>query len=189
MSNATIVLCNSMYCDTILGQSETQKTDAELVTRLRKVIADQAPRAELAVMTLGARGSCLIRMAQDLQSGDDLVILTDGDSETTPTVTKRHGAIWCPVWRGCNIIDTTGAGDAFQGGFISAIWAYVASKGGTKVIKSTHLPMNDRVLAHSLRIGTRVATRKIEAPGARCGLPYIGDDIFLQSEFNALLEL
>jgi len=182
LQEATVVICNSNYCDTILGNDEKETDTAQ---RLRKVIRQQAPKAKLAVQTLGGKGSCLIRLLDDSTEEQDRLILQDEKDSNAPVVTLKDGALFCTAFSGCKVVDTTGAGDAFQGGFITALWANAASKRG----KSPEVPTDSRFLAHALRIATRVAAKKVEKPGARSGLPDAMEDEFIQSEMEAMLDL
>ena len=199
LSKASVVICNSNYCNAVLGTPEKELTDLDVANRLKQVIQKQAPNAKLALQTLGSKGSCLVRMRD-----------SDGDSTTTtttttildakrqlfkkqkiPVVTQHDGALWCPVWEGCKVVDSTGAGDAFQGGFVAALWSYLKNTGDDDADDATLLLQDvpTPALAHSLRIATRVAAKKLEAPGARDGLPKSSEDGPLQDEFQKLLSL
>lgn len=96
--------------------------------RFKKVLIKQAPCAKIGVMTLGSRGSCLVIIGDDDDLKDDSLILEPGHGSTStpdsPAVFQRHGALWCDSFRNCDVVDTTGAGDAYQGGFLTAIWGY-----------------------------------------------------------------
>jgi sugar/nucleoside kinase (ribokinase family) len=92
-------------------------------------------------------------------------------------------------------VDTTGAGDAFQGGFLTALWTAVeaaavessdSSVPEQNNARSILSQLDDRVLGHALRIGARVAAQKVQQPGARRGLPSSATDAVLQAEFAAL---
>ena len=172
LSQATVVICNSNYCDTVLGKDEKE---TDVAARLRKVVADQAPKAQIAVQTLGSKGSCLIRMGEhDKKTG---TILKDKKDKSLPVVEEKKGVLYCSALKGVTVVDTTGAGDSFQGGLISALWA------------SGELPTDTKALGHALRIASRVAGKKVEKPGARQGLPFGDKDEFLKAEIKALKEL
>lgn len=205
LSGATVVICNANYIDLVLDRDEVKgergkyNTDEEIVKRFKEVMMAQAPCAEIGVMTLGSRGSCLINLGDNM--GDDGDVLKAGINDdnqggitNSPAVIHKHGALWCEAFPDCNIIDTTGAGDAFQGGFISAIWGYsMLSFGnenksqGAVERKKLQVPKSKVVLGHALRIGSRVSAKKIEMEGARAGLPR--NDAFIESEFNAMVYL
>lgn len=176
LKDATIVICNSDYCKSILPDEK------DPAVRLRKVIAKQAPKAKIAVQTLGSKGSCLILMDDD----DHKSMKRDATLfKGKPMASIRDGALYCAAFTGGKVVDTTGAGDSFQGGFLSALWAYSAqtkSKDG-----NVELPTDPMILAHCLRIASRVAAKKCEQPGARSGLPSREQDDFLKSETTALL--
>lgn len=223
LEGASIVICNSKYCDTVsqlLSDDSSQQqedhireeakeeqpqpatpstaTDREIVRRLKQVMHDQAPRAQIVVQTLGAQGCCLVLMKRDKKNhrvkddddddsiiGDaDIVLETDDETKTAPVVSHRDGALWCPAWGSCHVVDSTGAGDAFQGGLIAALWAYLAAN---PQLEQKSQKMTNQALAHAMRIATRVAAKKLEQPGAREGLPCVSDDAILQQEFEALL--
>lgn len=178
MKNAKVVICNSNYCDLVLGAPKKDLSDKEIANRLKNVIKKQAPNAEIALQTLGGKGSCLIRVkGENDETGD---ILKD---KKAPLVTCRDGAIWCEIWKGCEVVDSTGAGDAFQGGFVTALWHYLANNNEDVTLED----VPTKALAHSMRVATRVAAMKLSKPGARAGLPYSSEDKALQKEFEGLL--
>lgn len=180
MKNAKVVICNSNYCNIVLGEPEGDLTNEEIADRLKQVIQKQAPNAEIALQTLGSKGSCLVRMkGENDEKGE---ILKD---KNAPLVTCHDDALWCEVWKDAgDIVDSTGAGDAFQGGFVTALWSYLANCGddGTSLEE-----MPTKALAHTMRVATRVAAMKLTKLGARDGLPYSSKDKPLQKEFDGLL--
>jgi sugar/nucleoside kinase (ribokinase family) len=179
MAMADVVVCNSKYCDIVLGLPASKLSDLDIANRLRHVINTQAPNAKIAVQTLGSRGSCLVQMNSVLT--DDKVILEADKDSCIPIVSQHDGALWCAVWRGMDVLDSTGAGDAFQGGLCVALWSYLSANPECSL--DTIPP---QVLAHVMRIATRVAAKKLELPGARDGLPRSCEDGPLQQEFQAL---
>jgi sugar/nucleoside kinase (ribokinase family) len=117
----------------------------------------------------------------DVLSSD--IVLLEGDDG--PTVTfSPDGVITCGAYTGGKVVDTTGAGDSFIGGFLTALWSHSA-----ETAKSSSIASDVYVLGRALRIGSRVAARKIEKPGARSGLPKLEDDAVLQKEFETLLKV
>jgi sugar/nucleoside kinase (ribokinase family) len=200
LANATVVICNADYCRTILGSTDSNDDDTSTHERLRRVISEQAPRALLAVQTLGSQGACLIRLSGDFTTTttmDGCTILLEG-TDVVPAVTVSNdgdGALYCDAFAVDKVVDTTGAGDAFQGGFLTALWTAVeaaaAESSDSSVpeqnnARSILSQLDDRVLGHALRIGARVAAQKVQQPGARRGLPSSATDVVLQAEFAAL---
>jgi sugar/nucleoside kinase (ribokinase family) len=196
LSGASVVICNSNYVNLVLGEIENKDKETttnrsefnekEVVERFRHVLIQQAPCAKIGVMTLGGRGSFLVSLDNHLTLSDDD---DDGILESTlnsPAVVERHGALWCESFPNCKIIDTTGAGDAFQGGFLTALWGYsIHQNRSNKLSSRLTVPMNKVVLSHAMRIGSKVAAKKIEQAGARDGLPRY--DTFIESEFVTML--
>ena len=187
LQGATVVICNSNYCQTV----DEKKGEGGTVECLKRVMNKQAPNAKIAVQTLGPKGSCLIFLDETLKSKvmseidgkGDIILLEDQDDKRLPVVTlSSDGTLTCSACSGGDIVDSTGAGDAFIGGFLSALWAHSAS------VDQVGPSSNVYVLGRALRIGSRVAARKLEKPGARSGLPKIDEDSFLQNEFDALLK-
>lgn len=109
----------------------------------------QAPEASVIVQTLGSRGSRVLR-----GSSNDDETLEEG-------VSVIDGQLVCECHTPAKVVDTTGAGDAFQAGFLSAYYR--------------KLP-----LARCLRVGSYLASRKLEAVGARAGLPDYETDATLR---------
>ena len=69
-------------------------------------------------MTRGAAGSYLIRSRTSFDDqinldNHDGIILLSKESNASPRVEKRSSALWCNVFSDCDVVDTTGAGDAF----------------------------------------------------------------------------
>jgi sugar/nucleoside kinase (ribokinase family) len=180
---------------------------------LRTVMAQQAPQAVYVIQTMGARGCCLVRMkkqpplsssssspparknepmAQGEGTATTTIILPGSD--TVPGVERHHGpnddddhALYCGSFPVDNVVDTTGAGDAFQAGLLCALWSL------QKQHNSQNNPcfwqtLDDPSLGRLLRIASRFASQTIQHLGARDGLPSFASDPFLQTEL-ALLHL
>ena len=176
MKGASIIISNADYSSLALGLPPDTKDEREIICRFEKVLKKQAPNAAFGIMTRGAAGSYLIRSrtSSDDQSNlhnDDGIILLSKESNGSPRVEKRCSALWCDVFSDCDVVDTTGAGDAFQGGFLSALWSMLKPSPSFAQIH------NNVIMAHVLRMAARVAARKNEKVGAREGLPSQEDDI------------
>jgi len=213
LKGASVVICNSEYCQNV----DEKNGEGGTVQCLTRVMKKQAPNAKIAVQTLGSKGSCLVFLDEGMKSkvlslidnhgngtgkkddDDDhtVVLLEDTDLPGLPVVTlsSEDGSLTCSACSGGDVVDSTGAGDAFIGGFLSALWAHhSASASASSTVKNQAeiaegpISNNVYVLGRALRIGSRVAARKLEQPGARSGLPNIDEDSFLQKEFDALLE-
>ena len=113
----------------------------------------------------------------------DNVLQEDDKSDLPKIALDENGSLTCQAFTGGKVVDTTGAGDSFIGGFLSAIWSHGAAN------DSTAVPTDPVVLGRALRIASRVAARKIEKAGARSGLPKRSEDDILTAEFDALLKL
>eukprot|EP00529_Nitzschia_sp_RCC80_P019053 CAMPEP_0113471168 /NCGR_PEP_ID=MMETSP0014_2-20120614/16838_1 /TAXON_ID=2857 /ORGANISM="Nitzschia sp." /LENGTH=502 /DNA_ID=CAMNT_0000363793 /DNA_START=183 /DNA_END=1691 /DNA_ORIENTATION=+ /assembly_acc=CAM_ASM_000159 len=222
LKGASVVICNSEYCQNV----DEKNGEGGTVQCLTRVMKKQAPHAKIAVQTLGSKGSCLVILDEDMKStvlslidangngkkdndddddDDTVVLLEDKDLPGLPVVTlsSQDGSLTCSACSGGDVVDSTGAGDAFIGGFLSALWAHhhsasasasasslnqAEAEAGAERPTATTISSNVYVLGRALRIGSRVAARKLEKPGARSGLPKIDEDSFLQKEFDALLE-
>ena len=64
---------------------------------------------------------------------------------------------------------------------MASLWSYVKGHSVTNLAE-----ISVEALAHCMRIGTRVSAKKLEALGARRGLPYSLGDKMLQNEFQSL---
>ncbi len=203
LSNASVVICNSNYVDLVLNRGIDKSYDHvmkdELVKRFQSVLKEQAPNAQIGIMTMGRNGSFLISQGVDhcdkiCQEHRILLEKRPNDDNGTPCVYEQNGALWCDVFSNCDVVDTTGAGDAYQGGFLSAIWSYTmyknqqqkqSEKGSYLVETQRRIPSDKVILSHALRIASRVAAKKVAKAGARDGLPEM--DGFIEREFNAMI--
>jgi len=196
LQDASVIICSSDYCNKVLGPPCEDLSDEERVVRLKQIVKLQAPKAVLALQTIGSRGSYLIRLDDDNDLKDSATAIADNkegeDSKNAPTVSLHDGALWCPTWGGIDIVDSTGAGDAFQGGFLTGLWSFVQAQQEEKEDSTIQQRLEQvpvEALARAMRIGTRVAAKKLESLGARTGLPYASQDAVLQHEFESLLAI
>ncbi|KAG7345453.1 PfkB carbohydrate kinase family protein [Nitzschia inconspicua] len=191
LKGASVVICNSNYCRSV-DTAKTKKDSSDAQCLLR-VMSKQAPNAKVAVQTLGSKGSCLVFVDDKLRNEAikkylikkkemEMTLIEPNDNKSPTVILSQDGTVTCGSFTGGVVVDTTGAGDSFIGGFLTALWAYAS------VDPVNNSPYNVQALGRALRIGSRVAARKIEKPGARGGLPKIEDDEFLQTEFDALLQ-
>ena len=124
-------------------------------------------RAKIIVTSLGAKGSilyvCHRHPYQDTTHSADasvgkrlhaVAISAKGKLPVQIQKGRDFDVYSCPAWplSSDQVVDTTGAGDAFIGGFIAA---YV----------------HNQPLEQCLQIGTLCAAHKIRQPGTRLGLP------------------
>jgi len=207
LNGASIVICNSRYCDLVLASDNAAGElvdDEVIISKLKKILREQAPQALIGITTLGSRGSCLVILGDDLDVVDtrgagteeEIIILDKHiNFENSPKVTEKYGALWCQAWKNCNIVDTTGAGDVFQGAFLVTMWNYAlwskqyhCSCGDSSEIQKMLLrvPVDKLALARALRIGTRVASLKLSGLGPRAAFPKRDD--FIEFELKTLLE-
>ena len=68
-------------------------------------------------------------------------------------ISEPHGHLFIPAYRGLKVVDTTGAGDAFCGGFAAG------------------LVRHEGRIAEAARLGTAVAALSITKPGAAFAMP------------------
>jgi sugar/nucleoside kinase (ribokinase family) len=179
---------------------------------LRTVMAQQAPQAVYVIQTMGARGCCLVRMKKPPSSlssppprparkdepmaqgrGTATTTIVLPGSDTVPGVERHHGsddddddhALYCGSFPVDNVVDTTGAGDAFQAGLLCALWSLQKQhrQNNSSCFWQT---LDDPSLGRLLRIASGFASQTIQHLGARDGLPSFASDPFLQSELADL---
>lgn len=191
LQGPTVVICNSNYCNTILGLPSSinkDKIDYRIAAhRLRSVMLEQAPNAMIAVVTLGSKGSCLIKLKEEQWTGEAMIPTTIDDEMNAPTISLQGNCLYCSAFSNVDVVDSTGAGDAFIGGLLTALW--MSAIPNPKMENPRHgwrLSTNLLALATALRVASRVASRKLEQPGARRGLP-TKDDPFISSELERLM--
>jgi ribokinase len=112
---------------TLMGVERKQLSETEYIKSAKQL---QALTIDVIIVTLGKRGALLI---------------TDKDSIIIPPIGKEE------------VVDTTGAGDAFSAGFIYGFLH--------------HLSYNFEKLATSVKLGNFVAGKCIQQLGARNGIP------------------
>ncbi len=188
LQGASVVICSSNYCSTVLGKPPPVNTNDhgyhEFANHLRTVVGEQAPNAIIAVVTLGSKGSCLITLHETMVDKQNVTSYID--DANAPVVTLRHHCLHCSPFPNIEVVDSTGAGDAFIGGFLTTLWAYTQRHQKVQNGNSRKRPSTDlQGLTSALRVASFVAARKIRQPGARKGLP-LSDDSFISSEFGSL---
>lgn len=198
LQGASVVICNSNYCRSVDAEKKDDNDDDDDdsdAACLLRVMSKQAPNAKVAIQTLGSKGSCLVFVDDklrkeaaskvDKKANEITLIQNKSKKDKSPKVTlSKDGTVTCGAFTGGKVVDTTGAGDSFIGGFLTALWAHSSAESSQDATATYDV----QALGRALRIGSRVAARKIEMPGARSGLPKIEEDKFLQTEFDALLQ-
>jgi sugar/nucleoside kinase (ribokinase family) len=204
---ASIVIVNESYfCQNVMVQPDHDDDEKNLSVhvKLRTVMTQQAPRAVYVIQTMGAQGCCLVRLQASSRrrttktsedrppprKGAKRTIILPG-TDHVPAV-ERHDyasdddsyALYCGSFRVDAVVDTTGAGDAFQSGLLAALWSLPKVDDGNEDDDWRHL--DDVSLGRLLRIGSRFASESIRQLGARDGLPSFATDDFLRTELAEL---
>ena len=191
LREANIIICSSNYRNLVRGEDSQDFLDT-----LRK----KAPSARIVVETLGSQGVRLYFLRKDEQVEitkqtlvpDSEVSQPGGGSKikapkVTVASTETGTVIQCEAFSGIAVVDTTGAGDSFIGGFLTAM---VVSGLHQVLLREQTLNLKQQqALGHALRIGCRVACLKVQKSGARSGLKDLSSDSFLKDEFGALEEI
>lgn len=159
------------------GVFESQQERKDLLTGMCSIL--DGGRAKMVVTSLGAKGAVLLVRPADLahcekhakqgereneggsvglarQLVDAVPLEVKEFSHTCPLTGVQLCGLYCPAMllQPQDIVDTTGAGDAFIGGFLSAL-------------------VNQQSHRTCLKLGTLTATHKLRLPGARKGLPML----------------
>ena len=169
----SIIFTNERFPDLYFPNSTSDKKITQLF---------ETTRAEIIVTSLGSRGSVLYSRRRPKASQAAPSISTQPMSEISARLQQvcsvqgklkvtssqdyegGYDVLVCPAWHLTDdeVVDTTGAGDTFIGGFLAA--------------HVHHLP-----LEQCLQFGTICAALKIKQPGTRRGMPTAKDvDAFLR---------
>lgn len=108
--------------------------------------------AKFVISTLGEGGSILLQAEENREKGSGLNLFVQTKTHICRSSGKRYEIIECPCCAVGNIVDTTGAGDAFIGGIVYGIICKME---------------RERMLS----LASHLAAKKIEGSGARDGLP------------------
>lgn len=140
------------------------------------------------VVTQGSMGSLHYRPldmsstpSTDFPSNSIEIDVVQGDDDSNvPVVSLRHafcdGTVRCEtnyrilqsgVLQDLNIVDTTGAGDAFIGGYLISKIAIIDEAAPTQPVRAA----DSNIAQFGLELGSFVGGRKLEGPGARSALP------------------
>jgi len=178
-------LCDIIFTNERFPHLYIQQQDKSSLTTPADKIAQlfQSTRANIIVTSLGSKGSRLylrhvgnnaasiipsFASASLSTSSRNFAVLHEvlstaaKDSKETLHVTREthmgYDVMSCPAWPLADeqVVDTTGAGDAFIGGFLAAL-------------------IHRMPLDQCLQVGTMCAAQKIKQPGSRKGLPTVNN--------------
>lgn len=108
--------------------------------------------AKLVISTLGDSGSVLVRRDEPRKRGTGHDILVQSDVVRCHRTSKKYEVIECPAWPAEEIVDSTGAGDAFIGGVLYGL-------------------LTGMDYERMLSLASHIAAEKLKGIGSRSALP------------------
>jgi sugar/nucleoside kinase (ribokinase family) len=106
----------------------------------------------------------LVRAARDvLEMGPRVVVAKQG--EYGAAMYTREGAFGLPAYPTADVVDPTGAGDTFAGGFMGYVAAHIEE------------PLTDELLRRAMAYGTALASFNVEAFGTERVQTLTGEEI------------
>lgn len=141
---ADYIITNSVY-PFVFSRDASGKVDA-----MQRLL--EACNAKFVITTLGSSGSIMVRREGKREKGIGVNMVVQSKIVKRRENSVSYEVIECPKWPVQDIVDTTGAGDAFIGGIIYGI--------------VTKMDM-ERMMC----LASRVAAAKIGGVGARTALP------------------
>eukprot|EP00397_Hematodinium_sp_SG-2012_P044984 GEMP01050379.1.p1 GENE.GEMP01050379.1~~GEMP01050379.1.p1 ORF type:complete len:321 (+),score=79.88 GEMP01050379.1:150-1112(+) len=142
---STVVICSAQFLPTYLPNTQ------QLEAMLR--ILRNGDGKKCVIVTSGADGS--ITMVNEQVGGGGKMVNDIADIAGVERAAYQGYRVFVtPAHQDVNVVDTTGAGDAFQGGFCAALgWG--------------------KSIDEACNFATYIAAQSVSAPGARGGLPYL----------------